>query len=1116
MAEAKSWFRDYIKRFFLLTGHTDDVFCLPGLEQLSLPEALHRHLRQQGYKRVVFYSGRQKLFCYDSVSYELLRYPDQAATQLAASEQEQAARRQSAAASRLAGGPLGARRVHGAVPPPSAPAAREQSQAGTANQLLHLGEMSDLDVVRRLNVCMKQQEVPTAVVFVSAQDFLHTFDPIALRAMAGNLSEWTVLSGSNRNICLWLFSRVGIAQMREELERSPVWSLLRGRWFPAEGKISNEVLIIGPPQDDETQALLQYYRLKNSLPADWKFLYQAIPVITRGLRSADEQSRQQLKYLQQQVLPCRDLQAETLETLSGHTGGPKAIEKLRAMRGMAPVADWVERKLAQLRLERRKHTAPGVNQGGHDGLVPARLLPAPPLEPWWQEMAKGMHVVLTGNPGTGKTTVAHLLGDIYREEGLLPSGHTVKVTRADLVAGYVGQTALKTAEKLAQAEGGVLFIDEAYTLADGEGGGSFGQEAIDTILEAMSDRAGRLAVVAAGYPAEMKRFIDSNSGLARRFGEPLVIPDYSAADLTAIFLSKVQQQNLEVDSELAAALPVLFENLLTGRDEKSWGNAGEAERLLREMREQQAARILLGNHGEIDESLLTVADVPPAKRCHLKPRLQLEEALAKLDHLTGLAVVKNDVRSLVNRIRLSQKQNRGAKIAPGHFIFAGAPGTGKTTVARLMGDIFRSLGLLDKGHCVETSRADLVAGYTGQTAIKTREVISRAMDGVLFIDEAYALQDGQEHGFGHEAVNELITALENHRDRLCIIFAGYSKEMEQFLAMNDGLESRIANRFEFPNYTEQELLTIFANMAAAQSYTLQPGIEECLLPLFRHWLEHADERFANGRDVRNLLGAMQKQQANRLAGRLEELAADDPVLFELTADDVAAAAPLPQEQALPKNFAPLPAAIVPSGTGRSPATAQQSVLEALLFIEVTGGKGAKTYGSGFLISPDGYAVTCAHVVAKGGQIRARLRLKGRPGGDDSWHDCQVLQIVPSADLALLKLAGSHFPWCQIAAPERPTIQGEPIGLYSYPLGQKLSSDATYTEGAVSSTSGQCDHYGERPLTTLQASMGSSGGPVFSRTDGAVIGVLLGSLSDTKSTEMNYYRPVRYVWQEFFR
>ena len=111
MAEAKSWFRDYIKRFFLLTGHTDDVFCLPGLEQLSLPEALHRHLRQQGYKRVVFYSGRQKLFCYDSVSYELLRYPDQAATQLAASEQEQAARRQSAAASRLAGGPLGAAAV---------------------------------------------------------------------------------------------------------------------------------------------------------------------------------------------------------------------------------------------------------------------------------------------------------------------------------------------------------------------------------------------------------------------------------------------------------------------------------------------------------------------------------------------------------------------------------------------------------------------------------------------------------------------------------------------------------------------------------------------------------------------------------------------------------------------------------------------------------------------------------------------------------------------------------------------------------------------------------------------------------------------------------------------
>ena len=270
------------------------------------------------------------------------------------------------------------------------------------------------------------------------------------------------------------------------------------------------------------------------------------------------------------------------------------------------------------------------------------------------------------------------------------------------------------------------------------------------------------------------------------------------------------------------------------------------------------------------------------------PREDIEDLKRELESYIGLAAVKREVRDLINLASVEQlRRQHGLPTADMslHMVFTGNPGTGKTTIARLMARIYHSLGLLSRGQLVEVDRSGLVAGYVGQTALKTRKVIDAALGGVLFIEEAYALNGGGANDFGQEAIDTLLKAMEDHRDDLVVIAAGYDGLMEDFIRSNPGLESRFNRFLHFDDYTADELLAIFRMQCEKGCYTLEEAAEEPLRALLEERMKDAGS-FGNARGVRNLFEQILVRQAGRLAA-MDEVSRED--LMRITAADVTAA-----------------------------------------------------------------------------------------------------------------------------------------------------------------------------------------------------------------------------------
>ena len=251
-----------------------------------------------------------------------------------------------------------------------------------------------------------------------------------------------------------------------------------------------------------------------------------------------------------------------------------------------------------------------------------------------------------------------------------------------------------------------------------------------------------------------------------------------------------------------------------------------------------------------------------------RPKAGLTEVMKNLDKLIGLASVKNEVRQLASFIEIQLKRKaHGLKVAPMtyHCVFTGNPGTGKTTIARILAEIYREMGVVKKGHLVETDRSGLVAEYVGQTAIKTNKIIDSALDGVLFVDEAYSLIQGGEKDYGREAIATLLKRMEDDRDRLVVILAGYTDEMKNFIDSNPGLQSRFNRYIEFPDYNAEELAKIFLMDAEKNQYTCDGDVLASIVNVMESAVQNKDRNFGNARYVRNLFEKAIQRQAVRLS-----------------------------------------------------------------------------------------------------------------------------------------------------------------------------------------------------------------------------------------------------------
>ncbi|WP_077213011.1 AAA family ATPase [Bacillus dakarensis] len=468
-----------------------------------------------------------------------------------------------------------------------------------------------------------------------------------------------------------------------------------------------------------------------------------------------------------------------------------------------------------------------------------------------------LNMVLTGNPGTGKTTLVRLLAKIFHELGVLPREEVIEADRSQLVGAYVGQTEENVRAIVEKALGGVLFIDEAYSLKrEGQTGNDYGQTVVDTLVSLMTGKeyGGKFAVVLAGYPEEMRQFLDANPGLRSRFpgSNQIHLEDYSNEELIQI-AEKLAEDN---DYVLTANAKVELEKRLDKeRVDDTFGNARTVRNIVLDAIFKKGSG-LKEVHNILDYTILEKEDFYiEEKQDDISPSIKLEE-------LVGLKNVKEEVHSLISFVKVQQmRRESNLPVVPIqlHSVFMGNPGTGKTTVAKLYAELLKECGILKRGHLIVTSRADFVAGYVGQTAIKTKKKIREALGGVLFIDEAYALLSQTQGDFGKEVIDTIVDEMTKHNENLVVILAGYPNEMKQLLESNPGLKSRFKKFFHFHDYTMPELISIMESYSARFQYELTEGAKEFLTK------ELAETTInGNGRFAANVMDEAIQAQALRL------------------------------------------------------------------------------------------------------------------------------------------------------------------------------------------------------------------------------------------------------------
>lgn len=511
-----------------------------------------------------------------------------------------------------------------------------------------------------------------------------------------------------------------------------------------------------------------------------------------------------------------------------------------------------------------------------------------------------VHSVFIGNPGTGKTTVATMMGLLYKKMGLLSKGHVHEVDRVDLVGEYIGQTAPKVKEAIEKARGGVLFIDEAYALArSNEDSKDFGREVIEILVKEMSNGQGDLAVIVAGYPKEMKQFLDSNPGLKSRFKLYFQFSDYLPQELSEIAEYACEHKVVKLTPEAKREIDEIIIEAYRKRD-RSFGNARFVFDLIEKAKINLGLRVMsMPEPAEVELSKMEIIEAKDVINIQDRTKRELpnipvdeqllKESLDELNQLIGMKGVKAQINELVRLVRFYRETGRDVLNSFFlHTVFIGNPGTGKTTVARILTKIYKALGVLERGHMVETDRQGLVAGYVGQTAIKTTERIEEAIGGVLFIDEAYALTNrtGGAHGdFGDEAVQTLLKRMEDNRGEFFVFVAGYPDNMENFIKANPGLSSRFDKILKFEDYDPDELLQIAMLMFENRGVIPTPEAGNHLKEYLEFQYEYRDKFFGNARTVRNIVTEAIKNQNLRLAGLPFEERKDTPNNI-LTIDDV--------------------------------------------------------------------------------------------------------------------------------------------------------------------------------------------------------------------------------------
>lgn len=460
------------------------------------------------------------------------------------------------------------------------------------------------------------------------------------------------------------------------------------------------------------------------------------------------------------------------------------------------------------------------------------------------------HMTFTGNPGTGKTTVADIVAGLFYNLGILAKPTVKTVTRSDLVGAVIGATEEKTERVLKEAMGGVLFVDEAYQLTpEGASENDFGKQAVETLLVPLEKYRDKFVTIFAGYTENMDKFLQTNPGLKSRVPEGIEFPDYTpeqVAEIVVAILSKRWEFNAQLVSHVAVegykALP--REDQANGRSARIFAEKLEAAHL-KHIGEQK----ITGEEADVIADAVVESLLPATA----KKTESTEALLQQLDSMIGLDSVKTWAHDLVRRVETNAKlREAGIELEQPtyHMIFDGNPGTGKTTVANIVAGLFHNLGVLPKPVVNDVTASNLIGQHVGETEKNTEKTVKDSLGGVLFIDEAHQLTpDGTQHDFGEKAVKTLLPLLENHRKEFVVVFAGYTHEMNRFLAADPGLESRIPHRITFDDYTPEQVAEIVVAVLSKKNW--QFDAERLSRAAAESYAAVEPKKRSNGRWARN-------------------------------------------------------------------------------------------------------------------------------------------------------------------------------------------------------------------------------------------------------------------------
>ena len=1046
---------------FLYGLATTDNYITPDYREVSFEQALYETLKDQGFDRIVFFNSSKRIFFFDEDSRRL--------SLAGSADRDRINSQQNHPLAYGIEGPLGKRRITQA-PNHVVETGSVREQEENRN----FGQIDDATALRTLDTFMKDVSVRSAIVITQAETTMRHLEVPA--TAESRMGSWLNLPSTNRNVCIFVYACDDlVAELKTHPDYVCVPEFKERVLQSSKDKAFKYCFHITSPDEAEVERMLNYARLR----FDKKVVWREIDDIKKRIANDGQLLSHWLLRLRAPSFEQISLSNVRRCLTSDRPGQLPWREELDNMVGLQGVRERIKSFEAQM-----KRRMARIRRGK----IKASDTPM------------FLHMAFLGNPGTGKTKIAGLIGEMYRDLGLLKKGHVITPDFSDLVGENADATSIKTNRLIDDAIDGVLFIDEAYQLADSTQAGT-GQTVIDTLIPRLTNDAEHLAVVVAGYPDEMEQFFKVNRGMNDRIPTRIIFEDYTPDELMEIHLKFLKKEGFTSSTEFERAIKQVIQGLFKTRDPKRFGNARRMETLAKEI----IARYSIIEDAD-SEVPLNDRHIPEEYMRFLTPETPEEkEIMQDLDALVGLDGVKKQVQQLRYDLQAEKaRREMGQKpvVWPLHLTFTGNPGTGKTTVASLYARILKSVGILTTDNVTRVRATDLIKGYVGQTAEHATKEFMKALDGVLFIDEAHHLavdKEGQGHSFNKDVIQALMQFMDTYPDRVVVISAGYRDGIPEFLRSDPGLPGRFTDNIDFSDYSVEELVEIFKRLAAARPIE----VPNELIPLIAQYIQMVKDRsgasFQNARVANTLFRDMQKNQNKRYD---QSKNPDD--LKSFTREDIEGLlqSPLESKPIRYKHYNVI-AHLPDKGLLADLDSAKRCV--GVLHVSNSKNPAEKGVGTGFIVSPEGYLLTAYHVVQSSDEFTFRL------DGSEEVLPATLLGFHEPGDLAVLALPPKKekYPWIPLCGVDEVPEYGLDLWTIGYPLGEEFGQEITITGGQVSSLRENNSWI----QITNPVTHGNSGGPVIRKSDFKAIGVLCSGAKDSRAL-MNFARSVSDVYRLF--